>query len=1370
MKKIYLIAMAVLTTAKVFADPQLTSWLTDYSSQYARTYTTTANRTSGTSVTTWNNQSVPAYADIAQVLYSASWVYVRAPDLPSYVTGPWLNPQGVPGNFSPTNQHLINRFPRTPAVQSGTKTISGTGYSGLYVDGIAVFNFTDGKAWNPTNSSVVSGPHNQGTYYWHRNAPIGEDYNFDYGLGHQNPSGVYHTHQQPIALRYQLGDHVDFNSSTKNYSESASTNLAHSPIVGWAYDGYPIYGPYGYSISNNASSGVRRMVSGYVQRDGQNGTDNLTNNLTTIPAWYARFRQAHFGGGYSTTTTQARASVSGTNTLGTYAEDYSYYGDLTNSATGQKYVMGTNTFDLDEYNGRYCVTPEFPGGTYAYFLDIDASGNSAYPFAIAYEYYGAASGGSVSSIGEAVTTNFLGAADAALTINSNSINTNYVVTLTWSSTEGGTYQVESSSNNVNWATQRTGLAASAGVSSSTTYTNPTTSGTAYARITRTALATYDATGGESGVVAQTNVISFLVANTAPVVANPISTQTATYGGSFSFTFATNVFTDADAGQTLSYTASSSALTNTGIAFNSATRTFSATTVDATNGGTIASSYTVRVIATDNGSPALSATNSFTLTINKAAASVSPNAVTRSYGATNPVFTGSLSGFVAADAISGNFSCTATTNSAPGSYAITPTLNDSGTRLGNYTVTTNAASLTVTQAVLTVAANAATRAYGATNPTFTVTYTGFTNGQNFASSGVSGAPALTNSATTNSAVGSYVITNSLGTLTAANYSFALVNASLTVTQTALSVTLNSTNRTYGATNPVFTGSLTGLKNNDSITLAGATVATTNSAPGNYSITPTFTDPGSKLGNYAVTTNGGTLTISKAALFVAADNFLQAYGTAIPVFTGTLLGAVAGDVFTETFACAATTNSSPGLYPVVPGVNDPGGKLGNYNVTIINGGLTIIQATLLVSADASARAYGATNPAFTASYTGFTNGQTLATSGLTGSPLLTTSATTNSAPGSYVITNTIGSLTSSNYTFTFTNGTLTVTSAVLTVTASNFSRAYGVTNPVFTGLLAGLQNNDSITANYSTTATTNSPAGSYAILVMLNDPGSKLGNYRVTTNQGTLTITNTSGASNYTVTQTSTNSLITLGSTGTQDYAFTDNASGLTVVVRLTMSAYSASNASPVFTLLDNYGSVNRYVHLGVDSGYNGGDGNFVNAFEGANFSATLLSAASGIATNSIKFGITGVGFRFSPKIVWNSSVQSNSISSTNNETLYTMDTGTASLAGTNYTATVRSASNSSDYQFSDFVDGTNYGLALKVSFYVGTNYAENATLASSSYAGGKFSFSVTGTAGSSYVVQVTTNLTRPIGLPFTLTSHPSTSPTPAPPRTTNAFSA
>jgi hypothetical protein len=77
--------------------------------------------------------------------------------------------------------------------------------------------------------------------------------------------------------------------------------------------------------------------------------------------------------------------------------------------------------------------------------------------------------------------------------------------------------------------------------------------------------------------------------------------------------------------------------------------------------------------------------------------------------------------------------------------------------------------------------------------------------------------------------------------------------------------------------------------------------------------------------------------------------------------------------------------------------------------------------------------------------------------------------------------------------------------LTVTADNQSRVFGSANPTLTGTLTGLQNGDNITAGYSTVAVLTSPVGTYSIIPALNDPNSKLTNYNVTTNNGTLTIT-------------------------------------------------------------------------------------------------------------------------------------------------------------------------------------------------------------------------------------------------------------------------
>ena len=106
-----------------------------------------------------------------------------------------------------------------------------------------------------------------------------------------------------------------------NNSEQVSTK--HSPIIGWAYDGNPIYGPYGYSRKDGGT--VRIMRSGYVLKTSrENGPP-----LSLFP-------------------------------LGFFIEDYDFIGNG----------------DLDRNNGRFCITPDYPAGTYAYFSTIDPDENA----------------------------------------------------------------------------------------------------------------------------------------------------------------------------------------------------------------------------------------------------------------------------------------------------------------------------------------------------------------------------------------------------------------------------------------------------------------------------------------------------------------------------------------------------------------------------------------------------------------------------------------------------------------------------------------------------------------------------------------------------------------------------------------------------------------------------------------------------------------------------------------------------------------------------------------------------------------------------------------------------------------------------------
>ncbi len=458
------------------ADPRTNSWFTTYAGKYARIYTNDVSRTNGVSLTMWTNgttiQASPVYCGVQEVYSSSNWVYIRSTGLGSFVMGPWyLNAQHTQAfpNW-PTNQKTLYRLPRSPAMPS-TKTSNGGGAIGYFVDGAAMFN-----SWDAYTYSTVSNVDAQNiTGYWNRDAYVNEGASFDPNNAHQ-AGGQYHYHANPPALRYQLGDHVDFNATTKIYTESTNTATKHSPILGWVADGYPIYGPYGYSVSNNASSGIRRMISGYVLRNGQYGTSNLTaNGRSTIPKWSARL--------FNVSSNQVGPNVSTSYPLGRYMEDNDYLGDL-------GYASGTNTFDLDEYNGRWCVTPEFPGGTYAYFVSISSNGTPVFPYNIGRGYYGTPSGGAVSAITETVVTNFLGGTNLSATLSSPSIGSGKV-TLTWSAVEGGTYQVEATTNLTSWSVLANGVTPN---QTSGGYTNVTSLDKRFYRVGRSSSASFDSAG------------------------------------------------------------------------------------------------------------------------------------------------------------------------------------------------------------------------------------------------------------------------------------------------------------------------------------------------------------------------------------------------------------------------------------------------------------------------------------------------------------------------------------------------------------------------------------------------------------------------------------------------------------------------------------------------------------------------------------------------------------------------------------------------------------------------------------------------------------------------------------------------------------
>lgn len=303
-------------------------------------------------------------ANVQTVYYSATKVYIRTTGVPGYVTGPFMD-----GNPSlTTNQHAIFSFPLNPTQNTGTATPVTMGNIGVFVNGVALFDARDGVSWNNTTMAEGGGPipGPPGQNVWNRDAIVAERAGFDCSKGHP-AQGNYHHHQNPSAFK------LDYNvlSTVCNLYDADGLytidSLHHSPLIGFAYDGFPIYGAYGYANADG-SGGIVRIKSGYQLR-------NITTRTT-------------YANGTSVTPGPA---VSTTYPLGHYKEDYEWI-----AHPGQADY-------LDVHNGRFCVTPEYPNGTYCYFATVDANWNSAYPYVIGPTYYGVKTAAKVTSITEPVT-------------------------------------------------------------------------------------------------------------------------------------------------------------------------------------------------------------------------------------------------------------------------------------------------------------------------------------------------------------------------------------------------------------------------------------------------------------------------------------------------------------------------------------------------------------------------------------------------------------------------------------------------------------------------------------------------------------------------------------------------------------------------------------------------------------------------------------------------------------------------------------------------------------------------------------------------------------------------------------------------------
>lgn len=264
------------------------------------------------------------------------------------------------------------------------------------------------------------------------------------------------------------------------------------------------------------------------------------------------------------------------------------------------------------------------------------------------------------------------------------------------------------------------------------------------------------------------------------------------------------------------------------------------------------------------------TSTVQITVSPAVLNITANDAKRFYGAANPTFSGTITGALNDDKFTESFTTAATSTSAPGTYAIVPSVT--GTNLAQYTQSVTNGNLTITKAASNSSiVPSATSVAPGQNVTLTAQVVSSTSGTptgtvTFSNNGtLLGLANLTNGTATYSTstlpLGTDVITASYSgddnfTPSAAD------SISVTVAQNVLTITADDASRVYGAANPAFTGKITGAQYGDTFTESFSTTATLTSAPGTYAIVPSAA--GSNLAQYTQSVKNGTLTVAKASV--------------------------------------------------------------------------------------------------------------------------------------------------------------------------------------------------------------------------------------------------------------------------------------------------------------------------------------------------------------------------------------------------------------------------------------------------------------------------------------------------------------------------
>ncbi|QJD95219.1 hypothetical protein HH214_04665 [Mucilaginibacter robiniae] len=454
----------------------------------------------------------------------------------------------------------------------------------------------------------------------------------------------------------------------------------------------------------------------------------------------------------------------------------------------------------------------------------------------------------------------------------------------------------------------------------------------------------------------------------------------------------------------------------------------------------------------------------TLTVNKAAITLTANAQNKNYGDADPALTYKITSgaLIGQDAFTGSLTRNAGENI--GTYAIQQgTLGLSS----NYNLTYNTANLTITPAAITITANPQTKVYGQADPSLTY---------NITSGTLVGQDKFTGSLVRDAGenAGTYAIKQ--GTLALNNnYTLNYRGANLTIDKASLTIVADNQTKVYGAINPTLTTSYQGFVGGDDASIVTtqpvlSTTAITTSPLGTYPISVS----GVVIPNYTPIYQAGTLTVTAGQptiTFAALPT--KTYGDADFTANATSTGSAALTYSSDNVAVATVTDGN--IHIVGAGTANitatQAADANNSAAKSVTQALTVTKAAITLTANAQSKTYGDADPSLTYQVT---SGSLIGSDAFSGS--LTRSAGEN--VGSYAIQQGTLAL-SNNYKLTYTGANLNIGAKAITITADVKAKTYGDTDPALTykTTLGTLVGSDTFTGSLTRAAGENT--GTYAI---------------------------------------------------------------------------------------------------------------------------------------------------------------------------------------------------------------------------------------------------------------------------------------------------